>query len=251
MPTMTGIEYQEIKPEAPLSDFVDSFWMLSNHSGQEKPVIIVPDGRIDLFFSFQEPYELTLLGLESEPSPASLTPGSRLFAVSFKLLAIDYLFDRKFPTLVDSAYRLPPDYFGITTHDFKAFDHFCGALSNHLISRLPADIDPRKQNLFALMYSSDGSIPIQEIAETVNWSSRQINRYFNQRFGISLKAYCTILRFRASFRQLKEGKLFPELDFTDQSHFIKNVRKFAGVTPRELSKNENDRFIQFSTLPKK
>ncbi len=248
---MTGIDYQEIKPDAPLSDFVDSFWMLSNHSDQEKPVIIVPDGRIDLFFSFQEPYELTLLGLGSEPSHASLTPGSRFFAVSFKLLAIDYLFDRKFPTLVDSVYRLPPDYFGITTRDFQAFDHFCGVLSNHFISQLPADIDPRKQNLFALMYASDGSIPIQEIAETVNWSSRQINRYFNQRFGISLKAYCTILRFRASFRQLKEGKLFPEQDFTDQSHFIKNVRKFAGVTPRELSKNENDRFIQFSTLPKK
>ncbi len=36
-----------------------------------------------------------------------------------------------------------------------------------------------------------------------------MNRYFNQEYGISLKTYCNILRFRASFRHIKEGKLYP------------------------------------------
>jgi AraC-like DNA-binding protein len=89
---------------------------------------------------------------------------------------------------------------------------------------------------------------VTELSEKVSWSSRQINRYFNQQFGLSLKAYCGILRFRASFPNIKEGKLFPEQNFSDQSHFIKEVRKLAGVSPKELMKNKNDRFIQFSAL---
>ncbi|WP_256603285.1 hypothetical protein [Sphingobacterium multivorum] len=46
----------------------------------------------------------------------------------------------------------------------------------------------------------------------------------------------------------QEGKLFPQQNFADQSHFIKEVKKLAGVSPKELLKNQNERFIQFSTL---
>jgi AraC-like DNA-binding protein len=63
-----------------------------------------------------------------------------------------------------------------------------------------------------------------------------------------LKAYANILRFRASFEQLHRGELYPEQNFADQSHFIREVKKLSGVTPKELNKNKNDRFIQFSVL---
>lgn len=248
---MTGIEYTERKPGAPLADFVESFWMLSNTSAEEKPVVIVPDGRIDLAFPFEEPYTLRLMGLESEPGHGVLLPGTRMFSVSFKLPAVEYLFGQQFPTLLDAVYSLPPNYLGITIKEFTTFEAFCDKLSEKLTEKLNVEIDPRKRQLFDLIYNSRGAVTIAEVAETIHWSSRQINRYFNDRFGISLKAYCTILRFRASFRQLREGKLFPEEHFSDQAHFIKNVRKFAGVTPKELSKNKNDRFIQLSTLKKK
>nr|WP_068889485.1 AraC family transcriptional regulator [Pedobacter panaciterrae] len=249
---MEGIEYKEIKPDQPLSTFVDSFWMLSNTTDHEKRIVIVPDGRIDLFFSLKKPYELTLLGLESAPSQGTLTTETVILAISFKLLGIEYLFDRKFPTLADAAYILPSDYFGVTTESFEDFSSFCDIIANKLLNKLNNIIvDERKQRLFEMVYASAGSITVQQISETLHWTSRQINRYFNERFGISLKAYCTLLRFRASFNQIKEGKLFPEQNFTDQSHFIKNVKRFAGVTPKELSKNKNDQFIQFSTLPKK
>ncbi len=76
----------------------------------------------------------------------------------------------------------------------------------------------------------------------------QINRYFNQQFGISLKTYCNILRFGASFKHISEGKLFPEQNLADQNHFIKEIKKFAGVTPKVLSKNKDDRFVNISAI---
>jgi|GEM_PF-3923390 len=67
----------------------------------------------------------------------------------------------------------------------------------------------RNQKLSNLIYTTNGSLTVKAYSEEVFWSSRQINRYFNQTFGLSLKAYCNILRFRASFQQIKEGKLLP------------------------------------------
>jgi len=110
---------------------------------------------------------------------------------------------------------------------------------------LPGAIDERKRNLFELIFTTNGEISVKELSERIFWSERQINRYFNQQFGLSLKTYCNILRFQASLLHIKQGELYPQLNFADQSHFIKEIKKLSGVSPKELHKNENDRFLQF------
>jgi AraC-like DNA-binding protein len=145
---------------------------------------------------------------------------------------------------------LPAGYWGITAADLHNFDLFCTRVTGILKTLITQKPDSRKQQLFELIYSSKGSLTVKELSAKVFWSSRQINRYFNQQFGLSLKVYCNILRFRASLEHIKSGKLFPEENFTDQAHFIREVKKYAGVTPGELFKNKNDRFIQFSARPK-
>ena len=246
------IEYKLIKADTSISDFVERFWMLANHSEQGKEMVIMPDGRIDIFFSYDatEPFHITLMGLETQPNPATLPPKSVTFAVNLKLLAIEYLLDTTISTLLNEAKRLPPDFWGITKEDLDDFESFCTKVSDKIRELLQTKVDARKQKLFDLIYASNGSLTVKELSEQVYWTSRQINRYFNQQFGISLKAYCNILRFRASFQHIKDGRLFPEQNFTDQAHFIKAIKKLSGVIPKELAKNKNDRFIQFSTLPK-
>jgi AraC-like DNA-binding protein len=247
-----NIEYKTTQPDPSLSGVVESFWMLVNHSEDGKEIVVLPDGRVDISFSFSlnAPVRATLLGVESHANRAVLAPKTSLFAVSLKLLAIEYLLDMPISNLVNTAQSLPPDFWGVTPDDLNDFDVFCFHVSNKIKALLNENIDTRKQQLFDYIYSSNGSMTVKELSEKVFWSSRQINRYFTQQFGISLKTYCTILRFRASFSHLKEGKLFPEQNFADQAHFIKEVKKLSGVIPKELFKNQNDRFIQFSTLPK-
>lgn len=248
---MTGLIYQIVKPPAELSPFVESLWMLANPAGEEKPAVLVPDGRIDIIFSpsSRAPHPVTLHGLESEPGQISIPAGELMFAVSFKLLAVEYLLDTQVDLNVVTP--LPAGFWDITDDDFQNFNRFCGKVTAQMIALLKTGIDPRKQKLFDLVYSSNGAMTVHELAEQVQWSSRQINRYFTQKFGISLKAFCNILRFRASFQHISEGKLFPEENFTDQAHFIRDVKKYAGVTPRDLHKNQGDRFIQFSVLRRK
>lgn len=248
-----NFDFKLIKPDESLADFVESFWMLHNQSDGDKEVIVLPDGRVDLFFSQSatEPFHVTLSGIETHADKAILSANTCMFAISFKLLAIEYIIDQTVSDLLNYAKYLPADFWGFNSTDLQNFDHFCEKASKKIQSLLPKEIDNRKQRLFALIYSSNGAMTVKELSEKVSWSSRQINRYFNQQFGISLKTYCTILRFRASFHHIKEGKLFPEQNFADQSHFIKEVKKLSGVLPKDLKQNQDDRFIQFSTLASK
>jgi AraC-like DNA-binding protein len=251
--TINDIKYKIIKPEPSLSDFVESFWMLENNSETEKEIVVVPDGRIDIFFSFSatDPFNSIILGIETEPTKTKFAPRTKIFAVSLNLLAVEYVLHSSIAKLLNDAQLLPNDFWNIKEEDLKDFDQFCNKTTIIIKEQLQQNIDIRKRNLFHLIYSSNGAMTVKELSEKTFWSSRQINRYFNQQFGLTLKAYCNILRFRASFQHIKDGKLFPEQNFADQAHFIKEVKKLAGVNPKKLAQNQNDRFIQFSTLNKK
>lgn len=245
------IVYKTRNPDPSLSVFVESFWMLHNPNDCDKQVTILPDGRIDLFFtqSISEPFHITLLGIGTLPVNAAVKADRKTFAISFKPLASEYLLKDCMADLVNKAKNLPANFWNFNSSDLLDFELFCQKATQTIKSLVPKEIDARKQNLFALIYATNGAMSVAELSEKVAWSSRQINRYFNQQYGISLKSYCNILRFRASFQHIKKGKLFPEQNFADQAHFIKEVKKLAGVNPKQLVINQNDRFIQFSTLP--
>lgn len=245
------LDYHVAPPVPALADIVESFWSLKAGAEADKPIQLLPDGRVDVLFTYSvaQPFHAVLLGLGSAAEQTTLAAGTVMFAVSLRLLAVEYLLHTRVADLLNSARLLPAGFWGITAADLTDFKQFCAKLNHTLCGLLPPTLDPRKQRLFQHLYASDGTLPVHELATRAGWSSRQINRYFQDYFGLSLKAYCAILRFRAAFPQLKAGRLFPEQHFADQAHFIREVRKFAGVRPKELARNENDRFIQFSAWP--
>lgn len=245
--------YEFIKPSPSLSDFVESIGMFHNRSDEAKEVVVMPDGRIDLFFlkAGSAPFHVLLIGLETAPEQRSIPPQTLAFVVSFKPLAVEYILHTSIANIVNSARELPNDFWDSMAENLIDFDAFYKKASQKITALLPKEIDERKRELFEAIYSSNGEMSVKELSEKLFWSSRQINRYFNQLFGLSLKAYCTILRFRASLEHIAQGKLFPELSFTDQNHFIKEIKKFSGVVPKELAKNKNDRFVLLSVLKQK
>lgn len=245
-----NFSYRFTRPEAPFADFVESIGMFQNQSDQAKEIVVLPDGRIDLFFwqSQAQPFQVILVGLETEPEQRIIPPHTLTFVISFKPLALEYILQTSIAELLNTAKELPVNFWGFHAGDLEDFDGFYQKALQKITMLLPKEIDERKQKLFDLIYSSSGGMSVKTLSETVFWTSRQINRYFNQQLGLSLKAYCSILRFRASLEHIAQGKLFPELDFTDQAYFIKEVKKFSGVVPKELSKNKNDRFILLSVL---
>ena len=244
------IIYTTVNPDISLADFVDSFWMLKNVGIDDKEVIILPDARIDMFFTISpsEPFRIIILGIGTAPENGLLKAGRTIFAISFTPLGVEYLVKQQVKELLNTGKILSEGFCDFSEKDLTNFEQFCEKAILNLRLLIPENVDVRKKRLFELIHGSNGALSVRELSEKVCWSSRQINRYFNQQLGIPLKVYCNLIRFRASFRQLREGKLFPEQNFSDQAHFIREIKKLAGVIPKELSQNQNDRFIQLSLL---
>jgi len=244
------LEYQIMLPKPELSDFVERFYMIRNNAITNKEIVLIPDGNIDIFFTTESAdFAGTLIGLETQPTTAFFPPKCSFIGVSLKLLSIEYILHRSIADILNSSINLPTKFWDISPNDLTNFDSFCTKISKKIHENIQPEIDERKQKLLKLVYETKGSLLVKEYAQKVFWPERQINRYFNQTFGLSLKSFCTILRFKASFQHLKNGILYPEQDFSDQAHFIKEVKKLTKVTPKELAKNKNDRFLQFSTMP--
>jgi len=247
---MTDFYYKAVDPDESLLDFVENIGMFLNYSNQQKEVVLLPDGRIDLFFikSESEPFQTTLIGLETVPEQQYIPANAVAYKISFKPLGAEYLLQTSIADILNGAKLLAHDFWGITTENLTSFEAFHEKITQKISELLPKEIDERKRKLFKLVYESNGEIKVQELSEAISWSSREINRYFNKQFGLSLNAFCKILRFKASLEHIAKGRLFPELNFTDQTHFIKEIKKFSGVVPRELLKNKDDRFILLSVL---
>lgn len=247
-----SLEYEYARPALELEGYVDRFSSLQNLSNKSDGIII-PNGRIDIVFckTIENQFEVTLMGLETKPKSMPKQQIASFFAISFNPLAIEYILKHSIADILNSGKILPNDFWGFAIEDLNDFNKFCDKASKKITSLLPDKVDERKEKLFELIFSSNGEMSIKELSQRVFWSERQINRYFNQQLGISLKAYCNILRFQASLPHIKNGQLSPQLNFTDQSHFIKEIKKLSGASPKELFKNENDRFLQFLVYDKK
>lgn len=88
-------------------------------------------------------------------------------------------------------------------------------------------------------------IAIYELQKTYDVSERQLERKFKTAVGISPKKYQRIIRFEKSLQLLMGAgykslaSVAHRLNYTDQSHFIKDFKEFSGMTPYEFINREN------------
>ena len=239
-------------PDNSIAHFVHSFWMLENKTGKDIPSTVLPNGMVDMTLMKMNSgnWEMLVRGIDTMPSRVIILADTKIFTIGLKLLAVEYLLGDSIKDVLNERKNFTNDFWQFEESDLNSLENFCSRATQKIKTISTENIDNRKKKLFELIYSSYGSMTIKELSEKVYWSSRQINRYFNQQFGISPKAYCNILRLGASFKHISEGRLFPEQNFTDQNHFIKEIKKYAGVTPKELSKNKDDRFINMTAIKK-
>lgn len=244
------MKYKEIKTDGYLSNFVKCFWT-SETLTKSFDYTILPDGYFDLIIEIKNKNisSVKMTGIWTVPIDIKTEIHTEIFAVRFKPLAIELLENINLKSLLNSSTYLDTDFIGIDNLVFDNFKDFCKHIENYLQNRIEKSktLNDLKIRLFNEIFKKE-IFNVQELSEKVFWTSRQINRYFNLTFGLSLKEYLNILRCNQTYKDISNNKLSPQSKYFDQSHFIKEIRKYTGVTPTELYKNRNDRFLQLSTV---
>jgi AraC-like DNA-binding protein len=89
--------------------------------------------------------------------------------------------------------------------------------------------------------SKEGNFTHTTLEKKLQVGERQLQRMFKDNLGLSPKSYFRIMRFRQAFDSVKAQQevdwleLTHSLGYSDQSHFIRDFKEFAGVTPSALS----------------
>ena len=236
-----------------LKQYIRCFWWLDNNSSKNLNYTILPDGFFDIIVRFDNyNYQSTVLtGLYTKEVEVVIPPNHQLFGIQFKLPAVEFIFHQSIAPLLNAEKKFPDAFWDLNSLDFSnnlnTIDKISSIISQEINKK--NNLDDRKLHLFRLLSQTKGNKSVSYFADNVFWPSRQINRYFNKMFGLSLKNYCNILRCSASFKDIKKGDLLS--NYYDRSHFNKEVKRYTNHTPKILSKNENDRFLQISIIPNK
>jgi hypothetical protein len=93
---------------------------------------------------------------------------------------------------------------------------------------------------------SRGTIQVAQLEKKTGYSARWLNMKFFERIGISPKNLCSILRFQQVYHGWARSN-FTTFDgddvyslYHDQSHFIKDFKRFTGHSPGKFQILENE-----------
>jgi len=94
--------------------------------------------------------------------------------------------------------------------------------------------------------ATKGTISINKLERETGYSSRWLNMKFEEKLGISPKNLASITRFHNCYQALLADpvQFFRQKEwyhyYYDESHFIREFKRFAGITPYDLARSKNE-----------
>lgn len=93
-----------------------------------------------------------------------------------------------------------------------------------------------------LMCQAKGNVKIEKLSSDLGYTGRHCREKFKEAHGISIKSYNEMLRFQNTVRMLESpnmksiADIVYENSYYDQSHFIREFKKFTNLTPVDFRK---------------
>ncbi len=116
-------------------------------------------------------------------------------------------------------------------------------------------LDPRVRYAAAEMDRLDGRLSVEHLSDGVNLSRRQFERLYSREVGVPPKEACRIARFRAALRlmssqtELSLAAVAVSAGYYDQSHFHRDFRRFAGLSPAAYRQERHVASVQDMSAP--
>ncbi len=252
-------------PPGMVKDLVDSFFVIQTTASQQNLLedLIIPDGTHGILFVEQGQIMRTelnkeapsaclnktyIFGQKSGPVTYRFEPAPLLaYGAKLKPCALKSCFDLPAMELTD---RLVAADMLLSTQQQLECEKIYGtaSITQKILSlagflQQAARTTSRQKALGEAIlhhiHLHQGQISIQEICCFFKLNYKYLERLFKQEVGLNPKMYCRIIRFNASILHYqKTSTPLTDLAYTagyfDQMHFIKEVKRFTGLSPRQF-----------------
>jgi len=259
--------YTELPPSAALSSWIECYWSIQAADTPTIPNRVLPDGCSDL-----------IVGISNDPTPmvvgtmrtAAVIPtagrvdlfGIRFHpgaALAFLGAPIGELTDRRIP--LEQLWGRGADAMAAALEPARHADR--AARAERLLQRRLAAWARNRQGDEAmvtravnLLRRARGGVGVGQVAAALGVGQRRLQRAFDRSVGLGPKALGRVLRFRRALRDLYRrgnadgapgwASLAFDAGYADQSHFIREFRALAGLTPaRYLAERRRVGFVQY------
>lgn len=237
-----GVLYTEHLPHGDLLQHVYCLWDLQTTQPLTDSFSyrVVADGCVDIFFNVQAPSESFVMGFCKQFTLFPLGGNFHYRGIRFLPGSFSHIFQRDTSELTDR-YAWLKDIIPSFAR-YLADEHITVKALNDFIYKalnsVTKEPDPRFYNALLEILKSSGTLQIEKDIQT-GYSPRQLRRTFNYYLGTTPKTFSKVVRFqnilraKPSTQSLRENKLFFDVGYYDQAHFIKEFKHFYGVTPTE------------------
>lgn len=260
-----------ITPRPELLGIIEKIWVLdikgSLPSNDAKNII--PDGHAKLIIPYRNGLSsrkgdftyradegtLTLVGITNTPAASDKSGSLDTGMIVIQLLPEGWyrLFNTDFTYIRD---RIAPlrDLLGATARQIEEqiandpiIERKIARIQNYFISHLSCtSSDSTLDFCIRRIRQTHGKCRITELERLTGYSSRWLTAKFNEKVGMSPKNLAALMRFNQVYSLWVRGKsnhkfMMNILDFYyDQSHFLHEFKRFAGMSPTRLEKVRNE-----------
>lgn len=242
-----NVTYSEFFPNIELQNFIYCYWQLKTTKtlSEQFNYRVVADGCIDIFFELNNPKDSYVMGFCKKFTEFPLDNSFNYIGVRFLPTMFPQLFKVNAKELSNKFEHLDnviPTTSKFIKNNLNA-DLSAGEIKNvfdnyfiQLVSSTTFDSDNRLYEAIQIILKKFGVIAIEHDLNT-GISSRQLRRLFEFYIGDTAKTFSNVVRFqnilkaKPSSQSLRQNKLFFDVGYYDQAHFIKEFKNFYGVTP--------------------
>ena len=246
-PSGENVTYAEFLPDIKLQDYIYCYWQLKTSKPLAAPFnySVVADGCIDIFFDLNNPADSYVMGFCKKFTEFPLDSEFNYIGVRFLPTMFPQLFKVYAKALRNKSeplYKIAPttanfikDHFNETTNTNEIKSIF-DIYFLQLVANTSFNNDNRLYEAIQIVLEKFGVIDIKNDLKT-GISSRQLRRLFEYYIGDTAKSFSKVVRFqnilnaKPSSQSLRQNKLFFDVGYYDQAHFIKEFKNFYGVTP--------------------
>jgi AraC-like DNA-binding protein len=262
---------QFFEPLAPLKGYIDKIWVLESDCGlpQEDMKMLVPDGRLLLLLPLKNAMvgkmggriysskenRISLVGISDMPSVVDTQDAGVLgvLGVDFTPVGAYRFFRWKLKDIKNELNSLSD----ILGKEVRCVEEKIANVENiegkvRILQQFLFDLftkksgDPVFEYCIEKIRESRGSIPVKELEQQTGYSSRWLNRKFDEMLGISPKNFSSIARFNFYYQALltNAARILTHKEFYDhyydESHFIREFKRFTGMPPAKLEHAVNN-----------
>ena len=265
------IKFQLINPVWQLKTFIEKIWVFesSEPMPRDDMKMVAPNGRLLLLMPFRNALvgqkvnrnylapqnRISLVGMSDCPSIVDAEMKGAIGTIGVEISAIGAyrFFHIRLKNIKNQLYLLediigrPAKLIQQRMSETQSIGGKIQLLQQFLLSLfVQSEEDTLFEYCIRQINLSKGGHTIKQLEHKTGYTSRWLNLKFEERLGISPKNYSSIMRFQRFYKAMlsNPNDFFKQASFYDhyhdESHFIKEFRRFTEMPPGRLIKSKNE-----------